>query len=67
MKPPTYSRSVTIRLTPRQHSALRDYARAIDVPISVVVRGQVAASIPPRYWQREEVPPGQMTLGEAAS
>ncbi len=64
---PTYSRSVTVRLTARQHSALREYAKAIDVPVAVVVRGQVAAAIPPRFWDREEVPPGQMTIAEATS
>lgn len=66
MKASTYSRSVTVRLTARQHSALRAYAKAIDVPVAVVVRGQVAAAIPPRFWDREEVAPGQMTLAEAA-
>lgn len=58
-------RQISVRLTERQWHALTSYANAVDSPRGALVRAIVLQTIPPRYWEREEPPPGQMKLGDA--
>jgi hypothetical protein len=57
-----------VRLTPRQHAALRAYAGSLGLPVGTYVREQLVGYIPSQYWGREEAPPGQLVIevGEEA-
>jgi hypothetical protein len=62
MKTIAKSRALSVKLTPRQYDALRAYTDAIDSTMAGYVRALVTPSIPSQFWDREETPPGQLTI-----
>lgn len=62
MKTATKSRALSVKMTPRQYAALRAYTESIDATMGGFARGLLTQSIPSEFWDREETPPGQMTI-----
>ena len=62
MKTGAKTKSITVRLTPRQHAALTAYTQSVDATVGGYARAVLTSNIPPEFWDREEVPPGQLTM-----
>jgi hypothetical protein len=57
-----YSQQVSVRLTERQHNALRAYCEYVDLPVGVYGRQLLTQGIPAEFWEREKPPPGQLEM-----
>jgi hypothetical protein len=58
-----YSYRLDVRLTDRQESALRTYARELDVPMARYVRALLVESLPDHVWPPAPIG-GQLTFPE---